>query len=237
MSSLPRLPAFFDKDQASTYDERFAKLVAMRDAIHLIMGSAFADLPANARILCVGAGTGAEVFYLSRKYPGWHFTAVEPAAAMLDVFRRRAAEEGISERCSFHEGYLDSLPPTDEFDAATSILVSQFILDPEVRREFFEGIATRLKPGGPLLSADLSTHLASNEGQGVFNLWLGMLASSAMPAEQIAQMRAAYERDVAILPPGEVEAIIMAGGFGQPLRILQTLLIRAWFARRAESIS
>ena len=95
-------------------------------------------------MLCVGAGTGAELSYLAERFPGWRFTAVEPSAPMLEVCRRRAEAQGIEGRCIFHEGYLESLPPSEPFDAATSLLVSQFILDPEERSGFFRAIAGRL---------------------------------------------------------------------------------------------
>ena len=77
------------------------------------------------------AGTGQELVYLAEKFPRWRFAAVEPSAPMLAVCRRKAEERGVAPRCVFHEGYLDSLPPSAPFDAATSLLVSQFILDPE----------------------------------------------------------------------------------------------------------
>jgi tRNA (cmo5U34)-methyltransferase len=46
-------------------------------------------------------------------------------------------------------------------------------------------------------------------------------------------MRAAWERDVVILPPAEVASIIESGGFEAPVRFFQAGLIHAWFARRA----
>ena len=49
-------------------------------------------------------------------------------------------EAGIAERCEFHEGYLDSLPAGASYQAATSFLVSQFILDQTARSAFFEGM-------------------------------------------------------------------------------------------------
>ena len=52
------------------------------------------------------------------------------------------------------------------------------------------------------------------------------------PPEGLDRMRAAYDRDVAILPPGEVAAIVASGGFEVPVQFLQTGLIHAWFARR-----
>ena len=135
MQHLER-PAAFDQQNAATYDQRFAKLAAMRDALHLLIGAIFADLPAEARILCVGAGTGHELIYLAQKFPEWRFAVVEPSGPMLDVCRRKADACGITSRCVFHEGYLESLPPSAPFDAATSLLVSQFILSPEARAGF-----------------------------------------------------------------------------------------------------
>ena len=65
----------FDQ-QASSYDQKWARVAAFRDALHLLVGAAFKELPAAARVLCVGAGTGAEIFYLAARFPAWTFTAV-----------------------------------------------------------------------------------------------------------------------------------------------------------------
>ena len=75
----------FDEKRASTYDERAAKLAPLRDTLHLLTRLILSELPANARILCVGVGTGLELIYLAKEFPQWQFTAVEPATAMLDT--------------------------------------------------------------------------------------------------------------------------------------------------------
>src|SRR5262245_30065050 len=93
----------FGQQHAAGYDQRFAKVAAMRDALHLLTAAVFGDLPADARVLCVGAGTGAEVLYFAQRFPGWRFTAVEPSGPMLAVCRRKAEECGIAARCQFHE--------------------------------------------------------------------------------------------------------------------------------------
>ncbi len=232
----PKVPAqashFFDSGQATSYDERFAKLQPLRDALHLVTAGALLELPPDARILCVGAGTGAEILALAARFPGWHFTAVEPSGPMLEVCRRKAAEAGIAARCEFHEGYLDSLPETPPFHAATSFLVSQFVLDGDRRRDFFRGIARRLVPGGHLVSADLSANLATDEYDRLFGVWGNLFSICDFTAEQVGNLRNAYGRDVAVSPPGEIADLIASAGFEAPLVILQTVLIRAWCTRR-----
>ncbi|OAI58042.1 SAM-dependent methyltransferase [Verrucomicrobiaceae bacterium SCGC AG-212-N21] len=232
--SVPNEPLVaFGPQHAAVYDKQFAKLAPMRDALHFLTGVLLSELPANARILSVGAGTGADLIHLAQQYPQWHFTAVEPSPAMLDVCRRRTEELGIASRCVFHEGYLETLPPSEPFDAATSILVSQFILAPESRTAFFRAIAQRLRPGGCLISADLAADLASPSGQRLLDVWLHLMKFADIPPDKLEQMRAVYGRDVAVLPAEQITAMIAAGGFETPTLLLQTGLIHAWLARFA----
>lgn len=231
---MPRddIRATFDQ-QAATYDQQWIRLAAIRECLHLLMGATLSALPANARILCVGAGTGAEIIALGERFPGWSFTAVEPAGAMLQVCRQRTEAQGMASRCRFHEGYLDSLPEDEPFDAATSLLVSQFLTEPAERTAFFREIARRLRPGGRLVSADLSSHDDTPGQERLMDFWMALMSHTGIPAENIARMRQAYAHDVAVLPPAQVETIIAAGGFGSPMPFFQAGLIRSWHATRA----
>lgn len=225
------IKAIFDQ-QASSYDERWAKTASSRDALHLLLTAVFAELPADARVLCVGAGTGEEMVYLAAQFPRWSFTAVDPSGAMLDVCRDKAEREGFASRCHFHEGYLESLPGQDAFDAATCFLVSQFILEKETRIGFFQAIAARLRPGGILASSDLSSDVDSRAYDALLNIWLNMMVGAGIPSKGVEQMRAAYSRDVAILPQAQVSSIIQSGGFDDPVLFYQAGLIHAWFSKR-----
>lgn len=230
------ITALFDQ-QAASYDQQWRKMAPINAALHLLTGTVLAELPPQAKILCVGAGTGAEILYLAQKFPEWHFTAVEPSTAMLDVCRRRAEEQGIAARCVFHPGYLDSLPSHGSFDAATAFLVSQFILEREVRSKFFQSIAERLGPAGLLVSSDLAGDLTAPDGQELLGLWFRvMTGSGALPSpEALERMRDAYSRDVAVLPPQDVHAIIRRGGFDAPVLFFQAGMIHAWVAKRSAS--
>jgi len=205
----------------------------MRDALHLLIRVILSELPTDAHILCVGVGTGSELIYLAQNFPQWRFTAVEPAAAMLDICRQRTQECGIASRCTFHEGYLDSLPASDSFNAATCLLVSHFFMQPEERRRFFREIAARLRPDGYLVSSDLASDMSASAFKSLFEVWLRTLKYSDLPAEEVEKFRASCGRDVAVLPPQEVESIIASSGFDTPVLFFQSLLIHAWYSKVA----
>lgn len=220
----------FDK-MAPSYDQQWLKLAPVNALLHLLTGAALATLPPRSKILCIGAGTGAEIVYLATRFPEWTFVAVDPSAPMLDVCRRKLAELGMDSRCEFHSGYLESLHSPDLFDAATSILVSQFILDKASRTEFFRTIASSLKPGGMLVSADLSATQESISYQKLLQIWLQMMKGAGVNDEAVDRIRVTYEKDVAVLPESEVAAMIQSGGFEDPVCFYQAGLIRAWHSR------
>lgn len=226
------IKAVFD-GQAAGYDKQWARMSPVRDGLHFLLGSVFADLPGNARILCVGAGTGVEIAYLAKHFTGWTFTAVEPSGPMLDVCRQRASDEGFFSRCHFHEGYLSSLPAGDSYDAATCFLVSQFILDRGERIQFFQGIADRLVAGGLLASADLASDVDSASYPDILRVWIRLMSSAGVHPEILEKTRAAYARDVSIMPPAQVESIILSAGFSSSVHFYQAGLMHAWYSRRA----
>lgn len=220
----------FDR-MASGYDSKSDKIAPIYNGLYFLLESVFAELPQDARLLCVGVGTGTEVLHLASAFPGWSFTAVEPSRAMLDICRRRVDEAGFSSRCSFHEGYLDSLPRDESYDGSTCFLVSQFILDAGARSDFFKQLAARLVPGGVMANADLSFDTRSEEFEALFAVWQRATTGSADPADR-ERMKSGYAKDVSILPSREVKSLIQSAGFDRPVPFFQAALIRAWFAKR-----
>ena len=226
-----KIVSLFDQ-QAAGYDRQWARTAAIRDCLYLLLDPLLSALPTEARVLCVGVGTGQEMAHLAGRFPGWTFTAVEPSAAMLAACRARAVEEGFAHRCRFHEGFLDSLPAQAPFDAATCFLVSQFITDRTQRIGFFRGIAERLVAGGLLASSDLAADVGSAAYEVLLPAWMRMMQDAAVAPEALERIRAAYSSDVAVVPPAEVEAIIAAAGFDFPVRFFQAGLIHAWLSAR-----
>lgn len=222
----------FDEERANSYDARAAKVAPLRDTLHLLTRLVLSDLPADANVLCVGVGTGLELIYLAQQCPQWHFTAVEPAAAMLDTCRQKAETIGIAPRCTWHQGYLDSLPYSEKkFDAATCFLVSHFFMERESRQRFFSQIAARLCPQGFLVNADLASDMTSPEYRSMCKVWTHMLNYAEYPREDVEKFLATHGKEVDVLPPDEIASIISSSGFEPPVLFLQTLFIHAWYTR------
>ena len=137
---------FFNQEMADAYDRRNSALKPISDGLHFLMRLVLNDLPADARLLCVGVGTGAEILSLASACPGWTFVGVDPSAEMLAVGRHRLEQAGVLDRCELIQGYVDDVQDAG-FDAALSLLVAHFVKR-EDRPGFYAAVHDRLKPGG-----------------------------------------------------------------------------------------
>ncbi|KCZ53018.1 class I SAM-dependent methyltransferase [Hyphomonas pacifica] len=221
----------FGPEQAATYDERFSKLSAINSLLHLVIQSQFAHLPDNAHILIAGAGTGADVRHLAPLFPSWHFTLADPADAMLEIAWQHANQEGFADRCTFHAGYVSSLPET-QFDAATSLLVSHFLNEEEDRTAYYRSIAERLQPSAPLFEAALCGNRYDTIFETEMEVWLGLMNLAGMTDEGGQNYRQSFGTLFATHDPSEVEKMIGAAKFGRPVQCFQAGLIRGWITHR-----
>lgn len=229
MTSDPLIPNF--NKQAQNYDKQWEKTAPLKEALHLSIRLVLTDLPDDANILCVGVGTGDELLYLANAFPNWRFTLVEPATAMLDICKARAKQKGIENRCTFHEGYIDTLPAAEPFHAATALLVSQFLVKRVERKKFFSKIASLLHKGGYMINSDLSADMSSDEYKIMYEVWVRMWKYAGVTDEQIENISKPFGKIVAITPQKEIEKIIIESGFSAPILFSQALLIHTWFSR------
>lgn len=214
--------------QAEHYDRQSKRLAIVYNGLHFWTESILYDLKDEANILCVGVGTGSEIVYLSKKFPTWKFTAVEPSGAMLEICRSKAIEHGFIDRCRFHEGFLESFDSEDKFDAATCFLVSQFILSNTERMAFFSRIAQHLISNGHLISADLSCDVETTEFDELLKSWCYMMLGKDSCSDNIEKMKKTYAENVSILPPSKVAELIESSGFEKPIQFFKSGLVCAW---------
>lgn len=221
----------FGKDQAENYDERWSKLAPINNGLHFLSRIILSDLPVNSNILCVGAGTGAELLFLAREFPDWSFTALDTSAEMLEVCRKKSEDAGISARCRFHQGTVDSLPSEIKYHAATAILVSQFILEKDERIGFFREILKRLKAGAYFINADLTSPDEEKSYVELTEAWAKMMMTTGLDLETAKQSTSQWGKMVAVSKQKEIESLILSAGFTSPTLFYQSLFIRAWFAK------
>jgi len=219
-------PKIFNKKNATSYDEQREKLKPIKDALHLCMKMILLKLPKDAKVLCVGAGTGSELIYLAEEFPKWKFTVVEPSPEMMKICYEQTQKNDITSRCTFHEGYLETLSYNGQFDVATSILVSHFIVSEEERVKYFSNIAKVVKPDGYMINADLSADMLDFTYTGLLDIWVNMHDYAKMPANIES-----FGHNVALLSTEKIESMIIAGGFKNPILFYKTLFIQAWYSK------
>jgi len=219
------VPELFDEEHASHYDQSWVRLAPLQLALYHLTRELFSAFPGDARVLCVGAGTGRELLFLAEQFPGWRFTVVEPSAPMLKICRHKATH--LQQRCKFHQGYLDSLPDTEPFAAATTILVSHFVETPQ-KLPFYKEVARRLQPGGRLVSADLMDYPE------LLDPWFQLMSQGALPPEKLQEQRRYFAQSVHRLDEVAMKSLLQKSGFVEPRLFYKACLIGGWVAERAE---
>jgi tRNA (cmo5U34)-methyltransferase len=148
-----------------------------------------AHCPADAELLVVGAGGGAEVRAFGAAAPGWRLTGVDPSANMLALARAKAEAAGLAGRVRLVQGTVDDLAPAARFHAATAMYVLMHLPDDGAKLRLLQGVARRLQPGAPLLLVDSAgaAAIAVNAGAAASALATGLPASAATRASRLRE--------------------------------------------------
>jgi tRNA (cmo5U34)-methyltransferase len=223
---------FFNRDVASGYDARTQRTAALIDNLHFLIRLVLEGLPANARILCIGVGTGSEMARLAEIFPGWHFTGVDPSAAMLDICRQRVRDQRLEARCELIEGYVADAPTGEPFDAVLCLLVAHFLKELAERQALFDEMVSRLRPGGYLVNAEICADVDSPLFDALLVQWKAMHRHAGATEENLANVEQTLRETIAVLPPATTESLLRNSGLPLPVQFFQSLLIRAWYSRK-----
>jgi SAM-dependent methyltransferase len=107
------------------------------------------DVKPGTRVLDVGCGVGRWSRLLAAK--GAQVTGVDLSPTMIAQAQRRAAAQGVAQRCQFRVQDLSNLEVDGQFDVVLGVTVLQHILDPELLRAAVRGMAARLAQGGRMV--------------------------------------------------------------------------------------
>ena len=229
----------FDDTMATRYEKRIRLFCPGYTALHSmlpsLLQSAEPSLLPNARFLSVGAGTGEEVLTLGASFPGWEFLAVDVSSEMLALAQEKATAAGMATRVTFFQGFLQECKTPHLYDAASSIFVAHFIKEPEARRDYFNTIANRLKPGAPFILADLYGAQVTPQFNELFAAWHAGYCAHGIAPEQVQKDFLHIQNDVAFLPEETMLALLEEAGFSAPVRFYQTLLFGGWVMHKKKA--
>ena len=181
-------------------------------------------VPADGKVLVVGAGGGLELKRFAESHPGWRFLGVDPARAMLDLARSTLGP--LAARVEFQEGYVDAADP-GPFDAATCLLTLHFVPLDE-RRRLLQEVRQRLRRGAPFVRAHLSFAQAPDERATWLARYAAFIASSGVDAAKAQAAAEAVGARLPILSPGQDEALLREAGFSGVQLFYAGLAFRGW---------
>ncbi|WP_141455420.1 class I SAM-dependent methyltransferase [Pseudoxanthomonas sp. z9] len=202
--------AFSDAAAVARYAEGPPRLVPGFAALQRMVTILLAErAPADARVLVLGAGGGLELKAFAQAHPGWTFTGVDPAQAMLDLAARTLGP--LAARTQWVTGTIDDAP-TDPFDAGACLLTLHFLPAGERLRTLRE-VRRRLRPGAPFVVAHASFPQHGNQRARWLSRYAAFAIASGIEPAQAAAGRDAIDRHLHLLAPAEDEALLADAGF------------------------
>jgi len=226
----------FSADHARQYDERIRVIIPGYELLHRLSAAALRDrLADDADLLIVGAGTGAEVLLLGQLYPGWRFTAIDPAADMIAIARDRCAAAGLGERVELIVATTDQLPNSDRYDAATALLVMHFLPDDGAKLDFLRHISDRLVPGAPFVIADLHGDHTADGFSRVLRIWQRYQLDLGVPEEKTVEMAQQVLEHIQWATESRLRDLFRSAGFAEVDLYFRGALFGAWSMRKTTS--
>jgi len=221
----------YDAEWAANYVKLAEAGIPGREGIYRICRAYFFGLPDDAQFLVVGCGTGEDLLTLARTYTQAHFTALDPAAPMLQVCKARLDAEGFSNRVTLLHCSMQEFQSDKQFDAVSAVLVSQHITPEAEAEHFFKKIAGLLKPGGRLFSADL--HIpAGHSRDDLLSLWFQQAVLTSSNPVLAKEVMSHFETDIRPRDQHQIEGFLQRAGFSAIMKPFSSLIYGAWVASK-----
>ncbi len=181
-------------------------------------------------LLVVGVGGGKEIETFAPGDPGWRVTGVDPSENMLELAQAKADRLGVGERVTLVRGTVGDLPAQDRFDAATCIFVLHFLPE-EDKLALLQGIASRLRPGAPLI---LVSGVKEHGGVPDDLVWAWQQYGElmGMPPDRMAATLENLLSQPRVTTEDQCVRLLYAAGFSRVTRFFSALgIITGWIAR------
>ncbi|CAA6604641.1 SAM-dependent methyltransferase [Rhodospirillaceae bacterium LM-1] len=221
----------FHDQRAARYDDTVRKVIPGYETLHAMAQFLLEDmLGHNAHLLIAGCGTGEEIERLAPHHPGWRFTGVDPSAAMLKQAKTRLNAKGLTERTTLIEGTVGDLDPGTRFDAAACLLVMHFLPDDGAKANLLAGISKALKPGAPLVLADLHGASDTPRYARLLAAWTRWQLSHGIDPVEVEKGLKHVARDIHFVSETRLFKLLHQAGFTTVEHFHQAFLFGGWLA-------
>jgi tRNA (cmo5U34)-methyltransferase len=218
--------------RATQYDLDIRKAIPGYESLHGMTQSLLqTSLNPSAS---VGSGTGMELVNYSKPNPEWLLTGVDPASEMMAIAQVEITDRGLQERVNLHTGYVNSLPKTEQMDAATLMLVMHFLADDGAKLQLLKDIAQRLKPGAKLILADLYGDQSVSYFSLFTKAWQDFYFSQLDDETRIkaeANFQTSIRNSIYFVTEARIIELLQAAGFSQINKFYNAFLFGGWIAQ------
>jgi tRNA (cmo5U34)-methyltransferase len=183
-------------------------------------------MPADGKLLVLGAGGGLEIKALAEAHAGWSFLGVDPSAEMLALAEQTTKPHQA--RVRLQHGYIDQAPE-GPFDGATCLLTMHFVPGSE-RLATLQAVRRRLRSGAPFIMA----HISFAQTEPERTQWITRHVAFGRPdllAPESAQE--AIRSRLTVLSPEEEETMLAEAGFSGVSLFYAGLSFRGWISYAA----
>jgi len=220
----------FNGEWSNEYDDTAHKIIPAYHSIYELTQHLLRDrLNKEAKILVAGAGTGKEIIDCSQNNPYWYFTGFDPAEPMLSIARKKVEAASLENKISLIPGLIDDVKEKD-FDAATSILVMQFLPDDGTKLNFLKGISEKLKPGALIVLVDLEGEIGSDEYNTLNAAWKNQQLFIRGERDRVRKEFTIREKEVHFIPQKRIETLLEEVGFFKIHKFFKAYLFGGYVA-------
>ena len=177
-------------------------------------------------LLVAGCGTGNEILALGDQLSQWKVTGVDPSPEMLSQAREKLED---MDNVTLLGGQVRDLHMTEQFGAATLLLVLHFLKDDGSKLYLLAEIAKRMEVGAPFVMLDIT----GSTWQIKRNLEvLRNLVSNYIPPEEIKGRIERIEGELHYVTEERLTELFMQAGFERPVRFYQNTIYMGWYSRK-----
>ena len=220
---------------AKHYDKSVRGRFAIYPELHrLVRHSLVHSLPARSKILMLGCGSGEEIVQAASAMPDLSIVGVDTSKDMLSFAKRKVQDAQIEDRCELIHNYLSDSPKV-QYDGSTAILVSHFMPDnesPQSRRACAQELFKRLKPGAPLIVANVLGTPGEAQFEREYKMWKELVLSTVDDVQRWEENFDSIRTMVQWVSEDRELEIWNEAGFEVHAFLMRWLAVRVWLFRK-----